>query len=180
MTDRAAVSIRPLTRADEEQALIAHSLLAAERVEFLLERVEGESWDDYVRKLDLNAHGEALEAGRVPHSFLVAEVAGRIAGRVSVRYELTPYLAEVGGHIGYGVIPEFRRQGIASALLRRGLTLLSERGIREALITCDPRNTASRRTIEAAGGAPDRSKPRAYDGQSSKLRFLVPTGRRDD
>lgn len=167
--------IRPLAVADEEDALAACHALAADGFDFLLYRIEGEDWPDFVTRLAAIERGEQLAPGRVPAAFLVAEVDGRLAGRISVRYELTEYLADVGGHLGYGVVPRFRRRGIASALLRRGLDDLAARGVDRALVTCDDGNVASRGVIERAGGHPDAERPRAVRGDDAKLRFIVPT-----
>ncbi|GAB2512228.1 GNAT family N-acetyltransferase [Paramicrobacterium agarici] len=168
------VTIRPLAVDDEAEAQAAHKALAADGFSFLLEQVEGQSWHDYVQRLAEIERGERLAPGRVPAAFLVAEVDGRIAGRVSVRFELNDYLADVGGHIGYGVVPRFRRRGVASALLRRGLHELAARGTERALITCDDDNVASKGVIVRAGGVPDARRPRAVRDGEAKLRFFVP------
>lgn len=173
------MTIRSLAADDESEALAAHHALAADGFDFLLDRVEGEDWADFVRRLARIERGEQLALGRVPAAFLVAVVGDRIAGRVSVRFELNDYLADVGGHIGYGVVPRFRRRGVASALLRSGLDALAARGVERALVTCDEDNVASRGVIERLGGRPDEERPRAVRGAESKLRFFVSTARTD-
>ncbi|WP_166984188.1 GNAT family N-acetyltransferase [Paramicrobacterium fandaimingii] len=169
------VTIRHLARGDETEALAAHHALVADGFNFLLEHVEGESWGNFVERLAMIERGEQLAPGRVPAAFLVGVVENRIAGRVSVRYELNDYLADVGGHIGYGVVPRFRRRGVASALLRSGLDSLAARGVERALVTCDEDNVASRGVTERMGGRPDERRPRAVRDDETKLRFLVPT-----
>ncbi|WP_167131467.1 GNAT family N-acetyltransferase [Paramicrobacterium chengjingii] len=171
------VTIRSLAVGDEREALAAHHALVADHFDFLLERVEAESWADFVQRLTKIERGEQLAPGRVPAAFLIAEVDNRIAGRVSVRFELNDYLADVGGHIGYGVVPRFRRRGVASALLRSGLDALAARGVASALVTCDVGNVASRGVIERMGGRPDAERPRAVRGTETKLRYFVPTAR---
>jgi predicted acetyltransferase len=72
---------------------------------------------------------------------------------VSIRHELNEFLLRVGGHIGYVVVPEFRRQGYATAILRRSLQIAHETlGIGRVLVTCDDDNVGSIRTIEKNGG----------------------------
>lgn len=78
---------------------------------------------------------------------------GEVLGFLAVRHRLTPFLLEVGGHIGYSVRPGARRRGVATAALAQGLEIAAGLGIDPVLITCDTDNTASRRTIEGAGGA---------------------------
>lgn len=85
-------------------------------------------------------------------TFEVVTLDGRLAGRVSVRHWLSASLLQKGGHIGYGVLPQYRRRGLGRLLLRRGLELTSQLGIERALVTCDEDNVASRRIIEGAGG----------------------------
>jgi predicted acetyltransferase len=56
-------------------------------------------------------------------------------------------------HIGYVVVPEFRRRGHATAMLRRSLEIVRrDLGIDRVLLTCDDDNVASIRTIEKNGG----------------------------
>jgi len=89
----------------------------------------------------------------VPSTFLFAFDASRIIGRVSIRHELNEFLLRVGGHIGYVVVPEFRRQGYATAILHQSLKIAhDELGIGRVLVTCDDDNVGSIRTIEKNGG----------------------------
>lgn len=76
----------------------------------------------------------------------------RILGFLALRHALTPYLHDVGGHIGYSVRPTERRRGLATAALRCGLDEAAALGIDPVLITCAADNIASRRVIESAGG----------------------------
>ena len=77
---------------------------------------------------------------------------GEYVGRISLRHELTPYLLEVAGHIGYDVRRSRRRQGHGTRMLAAVLREAAERGIDPALVTCDLDNVASRGVIEANGG----------------------------
>jgi predicted acetyltransferase len=89
-------------------------------------------------------------------------------GRIAVRHELTPFLRDYGGHIGYDVRPSARRRGHATAMLAAALPVARVLGIDPALITCDEDNTASRKVIEANGGVLE-------DVRGIKLRYWVPT-----
>ena len=144
--------LRPLTPDDERAAREAHAELAREDFDFLLELREGEPWAAYVDRLDRLSRGVDVPPDRVPATFLVAEVDGEIVGRSSVRHELDPYLARVGGHIGYAVRPHARRRGYATEVLRRSLDLLRAQGVRRVLVTCDHDNIASARVVERCGG----------------------------
>ena len=56
-----------------------------------------------------------------------------------------------GGHIGYGVDEGYRGHGYATKACRLLRDLAVEHGVKELLITCNPENTASRRTCENLG-----------------------------
>jgi len=91
-----------------------------------------------------------------------------VVGRISLRHELTPWLREVGGHIGYAVRPSARNQGHATVALALMGTIAADRGIDPALVTCDEDNLASRTVIERNGGVLE-------DVRNGKLRYWVPT-----
>jgi predicted acetyltransferase len=92
----------------------------------------------------------------------------QVVGRISLRHALTPWLWEVGGHIGYAVRPSARRRGHATRALGLMLPIAAERGIDPVLVTCDETNDASRKVIEANGGILE-------DLRGDKLRFWIPT-----
>lgn len=89
-------------------------------------------------------------------------------GRVSVRHDLNDHLLNEGGHIGYGVRPSARRRGIATQLMRAGLDVLRDRGVAQALVTCDDGNLGSATIIERAGGVLE-------DVRDGTRRYWVPT-----
>lgn len=90
-------------------------------------------------------------------------------GTASVRHRLTPFLLEVGGHIGYSVRPSARRRGVATEALRLLLPHAAALGINPALVTCDTDNVGSAKVIEANGGVLE-------DVRGTKRRYWVPTG----
>jgi RimJ/RimL family protein N-acetyltransferase len=72
-------------------------------------------------------------------------------GTVIIRHRLTPALERAGGHIGYHVVPGFRRRGHATRRLAQAKLVCRELGLGEILVTCDEDNLGSRRVIEANG-----------------------------
>ena len=153
----AELILRSFTVADEAEALAAEEELNADHFMFLLDTTEGQSWPDYVERLAEISRGENLADDRVAADLLAAEVDGALIGRVSIRHTIDhPFLAEYGGHIGYGVRPAHRRRGYATAILRQALVRAHALGIERALLTCDDHNVASAATIERCGGVFDR------------------------
>ncbi|GDX24014.1 acetyltransferase [Actinomycetes bacterium] len=144
--------LRPLSLADEKQALQGHAELATENWEYLLGYTENLPWAEYVEALNDESLGRNLKEGRVPATFLMAEREGILIGRASIRHELNDFLFNYGGHIGYGVRPKYRRRGFAIEILRQSLTYLNGLGVSEVLITCDEDNVGSIRVIESQGG----------------------------
>ena len=82
----------------------------------------------------------------------MADVAGQIVGRTSIRFELNDVLLREGGHIGYGVLPQHRRRGYATEILRQSLVIVRAEGVDRVLVTCDEDNVGSRTVIESCGG----------------------------
>lgn len=163
--------LRDFEEHDEAAARAAHEEMRSDGFDFLLgPDPDRTSWTEWIETVRANGRGELIPEGWVPARFLAAEADGELVGRVSIRLDLNDVLRRVGGHIGYGVRPRFRRQGHATTMLRGGLEILRrERRIEEAVVTCDAGNAASETVIRRAGGvlAP------VAEGDG-KLRFLVP------
>jgi len=108
---------------------------------------------DYLQALVDRRLGVNVSSDFVPATFLFAFVEARIIGRISIRHSLNEQLERVGGHIGYVVVPEFRRRGHATEILRQGLEIArAQLGIERVLLTCDDDNLGSIRAIEKNGG----------------------------
>jgi len=111
------------------------------------------SFRRYLEVLAEQERGENLPANHVPSTFLFAFAGTSIVGRVAIRHSLNPDLERVGGHIGYVVVPEYRRQGYATAILRQSLRIARQKlGLTRVLVTCDDDNVGSIKTIENNGG----------------------------
>ena len=99
----------------------------------------------------------------VPTSFFWYVAGQQYLGELVIRHELTPALADIGGHIGYSVVPQWRRQGHATAMLAAGLAQCRRLGLSRVLLTCDAGNEASRRVILANGGVADSKASNGHD-----------------
>ncbi|GEP85003.1 putative GNAT family acetyltransferase [Staphylococcus piscifermentans] len=108
----------------------------------------------------------------VPNTTLFLFDNEKIIGAVNIRHYLNEHLKRIGGHIGYGVRPDYRRQGYAKSLLKAGLKFLNQHGVVDALVTCDKSNVASARTIIAFH--PQELESAIIDGETVR-RFLVST-----
>jgi predicted acetyltransferase len=175
------LELRLPTTNEEQEFVCAHRATTPEVPYFLHYYEEGMPFARYLEILDERARGENLAPDHVPSTFLVAFDASRIVGRVSIRHQLNDRLLRVGGHIGYVVVPEFRRRGYATAILRRSLEIAHERlGIARVLVTCDDDNIASIRTIEKNGGVledviagPDLRPKRRYWIDAARQHSLI-------
>jgi predicted acetyltransferase len=105
-----------------------------------------------------NESREYIPENWVPSStYWLVSADKRVIGAVNIRHDLTEYLLNCGGHIGYGIRPTERQKGYATKLLAMALEITKELGIKKVLVVCDKDNIASERTILNNGGIPDTS-----------------------
>ena len=134
-------------------------------------RVEGEFTRERFEAMVADRLAQAdpatpLPPDRVHCTFLWIVDGPEFVGNLAIRHELTPYLLELGGHVGYSVRPSRRREGHARRALALALPVCKELGIDRVLVTCDLDNEASRRTIEANGGVQE-------DVREGKRRYWI-------
>src|SRR5947207_11353673 len=152
MTERTGeLRLRQLRLDDEAAFTEAHRTMADEFTFGLIYEL-GQSWPAYVRANKDYQIGRSLEPWMVPATFLVADVKGEIVGRTSIRHKLNAALNKEGGHIGYCVLPPFRRRGYATEILRQSLIIARAVGVDRALVTCNDDNIGSIKVIESQGG----------------------------
>lgn len=145
------------------------STIGAELREFAHRWAVPEEFAAYVDRLRSQALEDSPRPdGHVPSTTLWWIQGDDYLGCLAIRHRLTPYLREIGGHIGYSVRPTARRRGHATAMLRAALPVANHLGIESALVTCDVDDVASRKVIESNGGVLE-------DQRSGKLRCWVPT-----
>ena len=77
---------------------------------------------------------------------------GTIVGAVSLRHYLNHTNIVDGGHVGYGICPEYRGNGLGNLILQLALKKLSSMGIDNVLVTCDADNERSQKVIIKNGG----------------------------
>ncbi|MDO4280708.1 MAG: GNAT family N-acetyltransferase [Peptococcaceae bacterium] len=97
--------------------------------------------------------GSAYVGGLPSYFFSIVDATEmrREFGRCDLRVGMHPELA-YAGHIGYRVHTPYRGHHYALKASRLLLHFAYELGLRECIITCDPDNAPSRRTLMALGG----------------------------
>ena len=114
-----------------------------------------ENYDAYLEALQIRDSGDENRAPSTNY-FLVDEN-NRVLAMVDIRHNLTDYLYNVGGHIGYSVRPAERRKGHSTRILAEALKICDELGIYRVLVTCNDDNIGSAKTIIKNGGVEDKS-----------------------
>jgi len=125
----------------------------------------------YLDFLERATEARGLPAGWVASDAYWVFTGDEMAGEIHVRHSVRGDLWRHGGHVGYSVQPKFRRQGVATAMLRYACERLRELGEADALITCWDDNVASAGVIEKCGGV---RIPDAKFGDRVMRRYLVP------
>ena len=111
--------------------------------------------DDYVEWFNSLYNWEnGIDIGEeVPQTlFLMKQKDGTILGAVSIRHYLNHTNITDGGHVGYGIRPEFRGRGYGNLILKLSLEKLQSMNISKVLLTCDADNIASQKVILKNGG----------------------------
>lgn len=104
-----------------------------------------DEFGQYMRKVEDMHAGRNLPEGYVPATkYILVNDSGDYVGIFNLRHRLNDRLREGAGHIGYGIAPEYRGRGYATAGLRMILvTALAEYGIKEAYLSVNKDNPAS-------------------------------------
>jgi len=119
-------------------------------------RLNYEDFPALVAYMHAMARGEALEEGQLPSStFWLMHKSGKMLGAANIRHTISRSTINYGGHIGYGIRPDERCNGYATAMLLLALAEAKKLGIDRVRVTCNIENDASRRVIEKNGGVFD-------------------------
>ena len=97
---------------------------------------------------------ETLRPGRVMATLFlcVRRSDNKLLGMIQIRHYFNEYLEKYAGHIGYSIRPGERRKGYATEMLRLALPFCRELGLKKVLISCEPWNIGSEKTILHNGG----------------------------
>ena len=152
------LEIRRLELSDAEAFMVYIANWATDTSPFKIDAVKAyaelslEKFSDYVEK----THREETFAENPDWSTATkyfAFINGQIAGEISCRWQIEKgILLEWGGHIGYGVAPDFRGHHFAEEMVKFALPKYQKRKISQVMISADKENLASRKSIEANAG----------------------------
>lgn len=111
-----------------------------------------EDYDSWLEGMINRHEGRNLPEGYVREDFYLCYDEGRMVGVFSIKFELTQYLLDFGGHIGYAVAPSCRNRGLATKILKKGIGIAENSGFDRLLCICDEDNAASEKVIVRNGG----------------------------
>lgn len=110
---------------------------------------------DYKKFLEFLSEWEnGINIGdEVPQTlFLLKNGEGTVLGAASLRHFLNKTNILDGGHVAYGIAPQYRKKGYGNLILSLALKKLREMKIKKVLVTCDSDNLASQAVILKNGG----------------------------
>ena len=122
----------------------------------LVNKANGLTFDEYkewliAKQRDAEQKG-IVDGWKVPSTTFWLYADGVPVGFGSIRHFLTEALSQAGGHIGYGIAPQFRGNGYGNEILRLLLKKADEIGLEKVLVTVDLDNIASQAIALANGG----------------------------
>jgi len=112
----------------------------------------GKNYDTWLDEMKNRHDGKKLPDGYVREDFYLCYDGGKLVGVFSLKFELTDFLYNFGGHIGYAVRPSEQNKGYATMILHHGLTVAVRFGFDSVLCVCDSDNIKSERVIQKNGG----------------------------
>ena len=118
------------------------------------------------------AQGIGLPPGCVPDTYYFLWLGDNIVGNFKLRHCLNDFLRNGSGHIGFGILPEYRGQDFATqglAMAVRELCHMPDFSDDEIYFSCLKSNPASLRVIQKNGGVIHHQ-----DEDSFYLRIPVP------
>ena len=102
-----------------------------------------EAWLEWMQ----NRHTDRnLPNGYVKENFYLCYNDNLLIDVFSLKFELTEFLLNFGGHIGYAVRPSERNRGFATQILKQGLEIAKQFGFEKILCVCNENNYASEKS----------------------------------
>lgn len=107
-----------------------------------------EEWIDFERRRS-KIYGKDYVPSTVCLCIRVKD--NKLVGIIDFRHDLTEFLLNYGGNIGYSIHPDERKKGYGKEMLRLMLVKCREHGKKRVLLTCDKENIASSKIMIANG-----------------------------
>jgi RimJ/RimL family protein N-acetyltransferase len=157
------VVIRPIAIADIEQFRDVTDVVMRERA--YLAFVEGFPIDEAAAFVARNV--------RLGNPQLVADDAGRIVGWCDIRRETIPVYAHVG-HLGMGLLPEYRGRGVGERLIRASIDAARAAGLERIELTVFARNVRAAALYRKVGFAHEGTRVRGkkLDGEYDDVHMM--------
>lgn len=111
-----------------------------------------EHYDEWLSGMHNRHTGKNLPEGYVRENFYLCYDGAEMIGVFSLKFELTDFLLNFGGHIGYAVRPSRQNCGYATQMLKQGIELARGSMFERILCVCDEDNYASEKVILKNGG----------------------------
>ena len=122
----------------------------------LQNKVNGLTYEEYkdwlVKKQQESELDGIVDGWKVPSTTYWLYADGIPVGFGKLRHCLTDALRKTGGHIGYGIAPQYRGKGYGKEILRLLIGKAYDRGIDKVLVTIRLDNQASQAVALANGG----------------------------
>lgn len=111
-----------------------------------------EDYAAWLRDKRNRSSGENLPEGCVRENLYLCYEGSRLVGVFSLKFELTDYLLNYGGHVGYAVRRSERNRGLAAEMLEQGLRLARSFGLERVLAVCGEDNYAAQKVVARNSG----------------------------
>lgn len=146
------LTVRDLTIQDEKAFQKALQQTDATDPNFAHYYTKGMRFEQYLYVLNSVKLGFELPKDHVPANIVYGFVGDSIVGRLTLRYNLNEEMVNTAGHVGIVVVPEFRKRGYGTAMMKQGLEIAKRADMPRILLTCDDGNESQTKLIEKCGG----------------------------
>ena len=143
--------IKPSISYEKSYCAYIEELGEEERYPFVMD-FPHQPFAELIERLADTEAGRSLPDGVVANQTYWLVKGQELIGVANLRPILNDAIAHVGGHIGLGIRPSFRRQGYSQQLLNAVLEQAKTQGMSQLSVHCHANNTASNAMIISCSG----------------------------
>ncbi len=110
-----------------------------------------QDYDKWLTGIHNRITGTDLPEGFVQEAFYLCYDGDEVVGVLNLKFTLTPFLLNYGGHVGYAVRPSRQNHGLATQMMRQCMDIARGMGMEKLLLVCDDDNYASEKVILRSG-----------------------------